>query len=72
MGSTVLRLGGGTELEVLRLDDERMSFQLHGGSLALRVRSREVADEIELVTAEARLHPLRSGHYRVDRIDDTT
>jgi hypothetical protein len=72
VGSTVLRLGGATEIEVLRLDDERMSFQLHGGSLALRVRSREVADEIEVVSAEVRLHPLRSGHYRVDRIDDTT
>lgn len=72
IGSTVLRLGGGSELEVLRLDDERMVFQLHGGALALRVRSRELAQEIELVTEEARLRPLRSGHYRVDRIDDTT
>ena len=72
VGSTVLRLGGGGELEVLRLDDERLSFQLHSGNLALRVRSREVASEIDIVTAEARLRPQRSGHYRVDRIDDTT
>ena len=72
IGSTVLRLGGATELEVLALDDQRMSFQLHSGSLALRVRSREVAEEIELVTDEARLRPLRSGHYRLDRIDDTS
>ena len=72
VGSTVLRLGGATELEVLALDDQRMSFQLHSGSLALRVRSREVAEEIELVTDEARLRPLRSGHYRLDRIDDTS
>lgn len=72
VGSTVLRLGGGSELEVLRLDDERMVFQLHSGQLALRVRSREIAYEIELVTEEARLRPLRAGHYRLDRIDDTT
>ncbi len=72
VGSTVLRVAAGSELEVLRLDDERMSFQLHGGGLALRVRSREVADEIELVTAEARMRPQRAGHYRLDRIDDTT
>ena len=72
VGSTVLRLGGASELEVLRLDDERLVFQLHSGMLALRVRSREVASEIEVVTDEARLRPTRSGHYRFDRIDDTT
>ncbi|MDZ7591908.1 MAG: DUF6600 domain-containing protein [Rubrivivax sp.] len=72
VGSTVLRLGGVTEVEVLRLDDEHMDFQLHSGSLALRVREREVAGEIRLVTAELPLRPLRSGHYRFDRVDDST
>jgi hypothetical protein len=72
VGSTVLRLGASTELEVLRLDDERMVFQLHAGSAALRVRTIELAEEIEFVTAEARLVPLRAGHYRLDRIDDST
>ena len=72
VGSTVLRLAGASELEVLRLDDERMSFQLHAGSLALRVRSREAAADIDLVTAEVRLRPERAGHYRLDRSDDST
>ncbi len=72
VGSTALRIGAGTEIEVLRLDDERMVFQLHSGDLALRVRSREVADEIEVLTAEARLLPQRAGHYRIGRIDDVT
>ena len=72
VGSTVLRLAGATELEVLRLDDEQMTFQLHAGSLALRVRSRELAAETEVRTAEAPLRPLVAGHYRFDRIDDTT
>ncbi len=72
VGSTVLRLGETTELEVLRLDDERLAFQLHSGSVALRVRSREIAEEIELVTAEVRLAPLGAGHFRLDRIDDST
>lgn len=72
VGSTVLRLAAGTELEVLQLDDRRMVFQLHSGAVALRVRSREVADELELVTGEARLLPLRAGHYRLDRLDDST
>jgi hypothetical protein len=72
VGSTTLRLGGDSELEVLRLDDERVSVQLHSGQLALRVRSREVADETEVITAEAKFRPLRSGHFRIDRIDDTS
>ena len=72
VGSTVLRLAAASELEVRRLDDQRMVFELHSGSLALRVRTRELAREIELVTEEARLAPLRAGHYRLDRIDDST
>jgi hypothetical protein len=72
IGSTVLRLANSSEIEILRLDDERLVVQLHAGSVAVRVRSREVADEVELVTAEARLLPARAGHYRIDRIDDTT
>ena len=72
VGSTTLRLGNRTELEVLRLDDVRMVFQLHSGSLALRVRSREIATEIEVMTTEARLLPQRAGLYRVDRDDGLT
>jgi FecR protein len=72
IGSTVLRVGGNSEVEVLRLDDQRISVQLHSGSLALRVRSREIADEIELITAEARLLPATAGHFRLDRVDDST
>lgn len=72
VGSTVLRLSNSSELEVLRLDDDKLVFQLHAGSVAVRVRSREAASEIELLTLEARLLPQRAGHYRVDRIDDST
>lgn len=72
VGSTELRLGAGTELEILRMDEARMSFQLHRGSLAVRVRSREIAAELEVLTPEARLQPERAGAYRVDREDDTT
>ena len=72
VGSTVLRLAGATELEVVRLDDERMGFELHTGSLAVRVRSREAAADIDLLTPEVRLRPERAGHYRIDRVDDST
>lgn len=72
IGSTTLRLDGGTELEFLRLDDDRIKVELHAGALALHVREREVANEVEVVTREARLRPLRSGLFRIDRIDDST
>ena len=72
IGSTTLRLGAAGELEVVRLDDDRLRFRLHAGTVALRVRSREVAAELEIETAEARLQPLRGGHFRIDRQDDTT
>ena len=72
VGSTALRLGAGTEFEIVRMDDARMSFLLHRGSLAVRVRSGEIAAELEVLTREARLQPGRAGAYRVDREDDTT
>ena len=72
VGSSVLRLSNNAEIEVLRLDDEKLVFQLHGGSVALRVRTREMAEETEVITGEARLLPQRAGHYRIDRSADTT
>ena len=72
IGSTELRIGPGAELEFLRLDDDRMVFQLWRGNLAVRVRSREIASEVEVRTREARVMPERAGHFRVDREDDTT
>ncbi|BAL95755.1 DUF6600 domain-containing protein [Rubrivivax gelatinosus] len=72
IGSTTVRLGGSTELEVQRLDDQRVSLRLHSGAVALRVRSSEVADETELVTDEATLRPRRAGYFRADRVDDVT
>lgn len=72
VGSSVLRLSGQTELELQRIDDERMVFRLHTGQLAVRLRTREMAEETELLTDEARLLPTRAGHYRLDRLDDRT
>ncbi|MFN0184529.1 MAG: DUF6600 domain-containing protein [Aquabacterium sp.] len=72
IGSTTVRLDGATDLEFRRLDDDRLSMQLHQGTLALRVRSPEVAREIEVLTAEGRLLPQRPGHYRVERRNDST
>ena len=72
IGSTTLKMAEGTELEMLRLDDERVRIQLHRGSIALRLRSSDVAGETQLGTDEAWLQPMRGGLYRLDRDDDTT
>lgn len=71
-GSTVLRLSARTELEATRIDDSALQFQLHSGSVALRLRTRAAVDELSFRTAEARFKPMRTGHYRFDRQDDTS
>jgi hypothetical protein len=70
--ATTVRIDGNTELEVLKLDDDTASFQLHSGSLAARLRTREAAREFNVVTAEGRFKTDRTGSYRIDRIDDTS
>lgn len=72
VGSTSLRLGGGTEMEAVRIDDGAIWFRLHRGRVALRVAAREVAAEIEVATAEAQLLPQRAGHFRIERSDAVT
>ena len=49
IGSTSLRLGAGTEVELLQLDDQLVRVQLHNGQLALRLRTHEAAREFEFV-----------------------
>ena len=48
IGSTTVRLDSGSELEFVRLDDERVSLELHNGSVVARLRNRESADEFDL------------------------
>ncbi|MGL6109799.1 MAG: DUF6600 domain-containing protein, partial [Rubrivivax sp.] len=72
IGSTTLQLGGSAEIDAVRLDDQHLQFALLRGSLALRVRSDEVAAELEVLTPEGRFVPLRSGLYRIDRQDETS
>lgn len=72
VGSTTLRAAAGTELALQRLDDERIDTWLQHGSLAVRVRSPEVAREIAVATEDGRFIPLQPGHYRIDQHDDTS
>ena len=70
IGSTVVRLAGGSELEITRLDDARIELYLHDGSVAVRVRSPEVAREVEVASAVGRFSLNGPGHFRVDRRDE--
>ena len=72
VGSSVLRIAGNTEIEVLQLDDDHVSVQLHSGSATARLRTREAANEFGLATEEGRFRTERPGSYRFDRIDDTS
>ena len=72
VGSTTLRLDSGSELEFVRLDDERVSLDLHNGSVAARVRNREAAAEFDVKTAEGQFTLQRAGRYRFDRTDGTS
>jgi hypothetical protein len=72
VGSITLRLGGGTDLLVQRLDDEYLSLQLDAGSLALRVDQPELALRTTITTAEGRWSPQQPGHYRIDRVAESS
>lgn len=72
IGSTEFRLSGDTEITFERLDEDRVRVSVQRGSLALRVRSREVVRELELRSAHGRFWPEKVGHYRIDRADGRT
>ena len=67
VGSTSIRLDGATELELLRLDDDHVVIELHGGTAIAQIRDTAGAGELELTTNEGRFIAQRAGTYRVDR-----
>ncbi|MDP4299722.1 DUF6600 domain-containing protein [Leptothrix discophora] len=66
IGSTRLRLGEDSELTVTALDDDRIVLELVEGSLAIVLRSDEVARELSIETVAGRLSPSGAGLFRVD------
>ena len=65
VGSTALRLGGGTALSVVLLEDDRFVLSLALGKLALRVRSLDPSDHMQIVTPTATIAVLRAGDYNI-------
>jgi len=66
VGSTTLRLAERSEVQLLRLDDDRIELMISSGSASVRVRQPEVAGEVDLQTAEGHFKPRMPGLYRVD------
>ncbi len=66
IGSTSIALDRDSEIEFVRLDDERMRVRLLQGRLALRLLSRETAREVELSTPFGRVRTLEAGRYRIE------
>ncbi|HJV70596.1 DUF6600 domain-containing protein [Ideonella sp.] len=69
IGSTTVRLDEASDLEISRLDDDRIELTLHGGTASLRVREPEVAREVQFTTPEGRFMPRGPGLFRIDRSD---
>ena len=66
-GSTVVRLGAGSDLVVTRLDDQRIRLRFDHGQLAVRVRAADIPGELFIDTDEGAWVPHHPGHYRFDR-----
>ncbi len=66
VGSTALRLDDETTVDFVRLDDSFMQVAVLQGSLSLRLRNRELLNELEVLTQRDRLVFEETGAYRID------
>lgn len=68
IGPHALWLDERSQLELMRVDDERLDLVLDRGALALRLVTREGALETRVRTPEGRFQFDRAGDYRVDAL----
>jgi hypothetical protein len=67
VGSTVLRLGPDTDVQLTQLDDQHVRVRFDHGRLAVRVRSADIPGELFIDTDEGAWVPHHPGQYRFDR-----
>lgn len=72
IGSTALRMDGGTTLELVELSDERIWLRLQQGKILIELQNPEHAPEAALDTPEGRLRFEAPGIYRADVAGGTT
>ena len=70
VGSTAVRLGSSTSLEILYLDDNSAQLKVAQGTLSTRVRSLPPGGAYEIDTPNAALGVTAPGDYRVDVAPD--
>ena len=70
IGSTAVRLGSSTSLDVMNLDDTNAQLKVAQGTLSTRVRSMPGGSSYEIDTPNVALAVTRPGDYRVDVAPD--
>jgi hypothetical protein len=71
IGNGALRLGSGTALQFLSLEDSNTQLSLTEGTLIIRLRSLGDQDSFEVDTPNLAFSLLRPGEYRLDVTPDT-
>ena len=66
IGSTAYRMAGKSRTEFVTVDDRIVNLQLATGTLAITVRDRNQADDLEIETPEGRVRFAGTGRYRIE------
>jgi hypothetical protein len=69
IGSTALRLGARTAVQIVAIDDRRVRLRVTAGSVSVRIRSLDEDDRFEIETPAGDFYLLQPGGYRLD-VDD--
>lgn len=70
VGSSAIRMDGGTHVEILALDDQSAQLSVLRGALYVRVRSLPEGENVELDTPNLAYRAAYPGDYRID-VDST-
>ncbi|CAN7443339.1 FecR protein [Trinickia sp. LjRoot230] len=70
IGSTAVRLGASTNLDVLNLDDTNAQLKVTQGTLSTRVRELAPGSSYEIDTPNVALAATQAGDYRIDVAPD--
>ena len=69
IGSTALRLGARTAVQILAVDDHHVQLAMTAGSLSVRIRDLEAEDRFDIQTPAGDIALVQPGGYRLD-VDD--